>query len=224
MSQGTAKYWDSRASSYDALFDRAPIRTRMIEEIGRRSPSDAFAILDLGAGTGRLSQYLLPRYPHSRFFLVDASPAMLAQAQARLAGHTRVRLCVATFDRLPLPDESVDLVLSSFALHHVDNNEKALAAREVYRVLQPGGLAIIVDEIICCQSLVSDRHALHHRMLELFYPEETSESRQALFSQLEEWPTEPATLECIFESANLCVSVETVNEIVGILTARKACS
>jgi SAM-dependent methyltransferase len=102
-------------------------------------------VLDLGCGTGADSVLLASR--GAEVSSVDISPELLALAdeRARLDGqsHRIVTVC-ASAHGIPVPDESMDLVFGNAILHHLD---LALMAREVYRVLKPGGRAIFKEPI-----------------------------------------------------------------------------
>ena len=88
-------------------------------------------VLDLGAGTGKLTRALVGRV--SRLHAVDPSPNMLAQLS--VAVPTAI-VAAGTAEHIPLPDDSVDAVLVAQAWHWVDP-ERAIP--EVRRVLRPGG-------------------------------------------------------------------------------------
>jgi SAM-dependent methyltransferase len=88
-------------------------------------------ILDLGAGTGQLSESLLAA-GHD-VVAADTSADMLAQLAVRLPG---VPTHVAQAESLPLPDDDVDVVVAAQAAHWF---EPVAAAREFRRVLRPGG-------------------------------------------------------------------------------------
>jgi SAM-dependent methyltransferase len=94
---------------------------------GRRN----LQLLDLAAGTGKLTQALLPR---SAVIAVEPDPAMLAELRARLPG---VDAREGSAEEIPLPDGCVDAVLVGQAWHWFDP-ERALA--EIARVLRPGGV------------------------------------------------------------------------------------
>jgi ubiquinone/menaquinone biosynthesis C-methylase UbiE len=72
-----------------------------------------------------------------------SSEGMIAVAHTRFAAEPRVRLEVATADRLPLADASVDVVATTMSFHHWEHQEMAL--REVVRVLAPGGRLLLAD-------------------------------------------------------------------------------
>jgi len=102
-------------------------------------------ILDYGCGSGENMLVLARRGAHA--IGVDISPALLTLASRRLAlngvGDTAEFLEASAHD-LPLPDNSVDGVLGIAVLHHLD---LAVAAREVHRVLKPGGVAIFQEPV-----------------------------------------------------------------------------
>jgi SAM-dependent methyltransferase len=88
-------------------------------------------VLDLGAGTGKLTARLVER--GLDVVAVDPIPEMLEVLGAALPD---TRALLGTAEQIPLPDDSVDAVLVAQAWHWFD---PALAAAEVARVLRPGG-------------------------------------------------------------------------------------
>ena len=102
--------------------------------------------LDLGCGAGYLAIDLATQAPELCVTGLDLSPAMLDQASVRTrsAGiEARVGLHQADAKRIPAPDNSFDLVFSSFSLHHWGDPVAVLD--EVARVLRPGGSFLIRD-------------------------------------------------------------------------------
>ena len=94
--------------------------------------------LDAACGTGRFAGFLSRR--GHRVIGVDSSPDMLAYARRRVPdGEFRV----GELDRLPLPSDSVDVIVCALALVHVPRLEPVLA--EFARVLRPGGDLVISD-------------------------------------------------------------------------------
>lgn len=94
-------------------------------------PSDARDVVDLGAGTGKLTRQLKAR--QLAVLAVEPSAEMRAELQRALPG---VPALAGAAEAMPLPDRSADAVLVAQAWHWVD---PALAVPEVVRVLRPGG-------------------------------------------------------------------------------------
>jgi ubiquinone/menaquinone biosynthesis C-methylase UbiE len=103
-------------------------------------------VLDVGGGPGHVAVLIARRRPDATIVGADIDPAMVARASARAQREgfgDRVRFEVADVAGLPLEAESVDLVVSSFSLHHWPDPAAALC--EIHRVLRPGGRAILYD-------------------------------------------------------------------------------
>ncbi|GFG63052.1 putative methyltransferase [Mycobacterium kubicae] len=94
-------------------------------------PPAAHDVLDLGAGTGKLTTRLVER--GLDVIAVDPVPEMLEVLRGSLP---QTRALLGTAEEIPLPDNSVDAVLVAQAWHWVD---PARAVPEVARVLRPGG-------------------------------------------------------------------------------------
>lgn len=96
-------------------------------------------VLELGAGTGRLTERLVAA-GHD-VHATEPDQAMLAHLQRRLPG---VRVSTTPAEEIPVPDQSVDVVVAAQCFHWFDV-DRALA--EVARVLRPGGhLAVVYNE------------------------------------------------------------------------------
>ncbi|SDM82153.1 class I SAM-dependent methyltransferase [Nonomuraea jiangxiensis] len=122
--------------TYDAPNSAFDLDEPFIREIVDALPAgDA---LDAACGTGRLSAYLAGRGHRVRG--VDSSPDMLERARRRVP---QAEFLLGELTALPVPDESVDLVVCSLALTHVSELDPVLA--EFARVLRPGGHVVTAD-------------------------------------------------------------------------------
>jgi ArsR family transcriptional regulator len=97
-------------------------------------------VADLGCGTGFLATWLAEH--GARVVAVDHSERMLAGAQRR-PGSGRVIFRQGELDALPLDAGEVDAAFANLVWHHLPDHDAA--AREVFRVLQPGGAFVVAD-------------------------------------------------------------------------------
>ena len=97
-------------------------------------------VVDLGSGGG-LDVFLAAKKvgPTGRAIGIDMTPAMIerARANAETGGYTNVDFYLSTIDKLPLPDATVDCVISNCVLNLAP--DKPAVFREIFRVLKPGG-------------------------------------------------------------------------------------
>src|SRR4051794_19027907 len=127
----------TRAAGVRALHERA------VELAGIRPGQ---AVVDVGCGTGNLSFAVLEAHPDAQVTGLDPDGAALRRA-ARKACRRRVSLTLVQgyADRIPGEDSSFDHVVSSLALHHIDDDGRIAFARDSLRALRPGGRVTVVD-------------------------------------------------------------------------------
>ncbi|NWG22638.1 MAG: class I SAM-dependent methyltransferase [Chloroflexi bacterium] len=109
---------------------------------------EPFRALDLCCGEGLLSEAILARYAHATVTGMDASPTMLARASARLARYG-MRFHTIRFDLTARdwrdPGIHARAIVSSLAIHHLDDHGKRMLYRDLVAMLAPGGALIIAD-------------------------------------------------------------------------------
>lgn len=132
---GMGEAWNE-ADGYERYVGRWSRRLAPAFVAWARLPSGA-RVLDVGCGTGALSEAILARAP-SQLLGVDLSAAYVEEARRRLGG-AGARFEVGNAISLPLPDASFDAALSALVLNFVPDPAGMLA--EMRRVLVPGGLA-----------------------------------------------------------------------------------
>lgn len=101
------------------------------------------SIADLGAGEGLVSQLLARRA--AKVWCIDNSPRMVEVGTelARKNNLENLSYLLGDIEAVPLPEASVDLAILSQALHHAAHPQKAV--EEAFRILKPGGQAIVLD-------------------------------------------------------------------------------
>jgi ubiquinone/menaquinone biosynthesis C-methylase UbiE len=105
----------------------------------------AVRVLDVACGTGRTLHQLSRALPEARLYGVDLSPAYVRTARARLADLPEITLAVDNAEALPFADATFDVVTSTYLFHELPRNARRRVARELCRVVRPGGLVVIED-------------------------------------------------------------------------------
>jgi len=142
--------FDSVAGKYDVMND---LMSLGIHRLWKRYTLELSGVrrgqrvLDLAGGTGDLAaRFARLVGPEGQVVLSDINASMLAEGRRRLldegnAGN--VEYVLANAECLPFPDNHFDCITMAFGLRNVTHKEAALAS--IYRVLKPGGKALILE-------------------------------------------------------------------------------
>src|ERR1039457_2673652 len=150
------RVWSLRAASWDqhgsaglgkvtaAVLDAAAVR-----------PGEV--VVDLGCGTGQLSLPLAER--GGRVLAVDVSQDMVDRLEEAASRRdvTSLECAAVPIEDLELPERSVDLVVSSYALHHLRDADKARLVSAIFTWLRPGGRLVVADMMFGRGASSSDR-------------------------------------------------------------------
>ena len=217
---GRVEAWENVASS--PVFSR--LATRVLElaaiENGDR-------VVDLGAGTGLLT--LTAARTALEVIAVDYSQPMLDRlaehaAAADLDGIACVR---ADLREVPIPDGVADIVVSSYAFHHIDDAGKALALTEARRILRPGGRLVILDMMFGLSLRASDRRIIAAKVAAIARKGPAGLLRIArnvgrVATRRWEHPTSPERWQQLLEARRFVdVHVEMIENEAGIAFARR---
>lgn len=105
-------------------------------------------VIDFGAGTGTFAIQAAIR--GAKVYAVDVSPTMLeyAKTKATKAGVSNIIFCHAGFLTYEHQEETVDAIVTTFALHHLPDFWKGVALARMNRMLKPGGQLYLYDVIM----------------------------------------------------------------------------
>ena len=163
-----ARIWDRRVAGWHTHVTSAggfdKVRDRLL---AIADPGAADACVDLGAGTGFVALALAPLV--GSVLAVDISPVMAESlaAHAAQAGLENVRTEVADLRTYRLPAASADLVVSSYVLHHLRDEDKRALAAEAARWLRPGGRIVVADMMFGRGTTRRDREILRDKVTAL---------------------------------------------------------
>ncbi len=123
---------------YERLVAAEPLHPGILEWL----PPHVTRIIEVGAGTGRLTVELVARC--DQLTAVEPAAPLRERLRARLAPVTNTRIISGFFDALPLPDRSAELVIACSALtpEPAHGGDRGLA--EMERVCAAGGMVVIV--------------------------------------------------------------------------------
>lgn len=122
-------------------------------------PERVSRVLDLGSGDGRLLDLVLTARPGSTGVGLDVNPEMLARARERFNGDDRAAVAEHDLDEALPGDDAFDLIVSSFAIHHVSDYRKRSLYAECAERLAPGGAFLNLEHV------ASPTEALHVEFL-----------------------------------------------------------
>jgi len=144
-----AGVFDSVASRYDLMNDFMSLGIHRLwkhHAVACLQVRPNHHVLDLACGSGDLALLIAPKANSGQVTLSDINDNMLAVAKNRLIDKgvvDNVHFAQANAEVLPFCDNSFDRIIMGFGLRNVTHKEKALAS--IYRVLKPGGRAIILE-------------------------------------------------------------------------------
>ena len=146
------KTFDRWAENYDADIRNAEadgnwmyknytaILGQVVATIEKKWPNKDIKLIDIDAGTGNLTQlFHLKEYQITG---IEPSDKMISQFKAKLPSVERRK---GHFCDIPLPDNSVDAIVSTYAWHHLTPREKEQSITEMARVCRENSSTVIAD-------------------------------------------------------------------------------
>lgn len=149
LSERSAKLYDFQVEALFAGTAGAMRRRAFVPIAGYldgRDPAKT-TLLDIGAGTGQFLSFVKSAQPSLKTIALDLSEPYLARARASLEKYPDAEFLEGAAEAIPLPDASVDVAVSIYLFHELPPKIRTLAAREIARVLKPGGMFVLADTI-----------------------------------------------------------------------------
>lgn len=146
-----ARQYDEGRKCFIPCFD--DYYNRSISMLKNLKP-DVSSIIDLGAGTGLLTQELYKLYPKAKFTLIDISEEMIQVARKRIRGLDNFDYNVADYYHIDLMGG--DFICSALSIHHLENSEKCQIYKDVYEALPEGGVFVNLDQFCAESPLIDD--------------------------------------------------------------------
>lgn len=156
------QHFDVLAEQYDDLFVAHmydyDVTHEMILTMLPFPSTRPVRVLELGVGTGNLTQKILTRFPQSTVVGYELSEQMLAQARSKLAAfEARLQLCQGDISQTVFPGP-FDAVVSAIAVHHVPPPFKPILFHRLYPALQPGGVLVLGDAFQAATPALGDTY------------------------------------------------------------------
>jgi ubiquinone/menaquinone biosynthesis C-methylase UbiE len=144
----------SHADKYDLLIQREDYQGNILHAIEDITPLHNMDVIDLGAGTGRLTRLLAPRVKSIHAFDTSAHMLETASNSLRALGLNNWRMDVADHRQLPVESASADVGISGWSFSYLsvwggENSRAQLQAglAEAKRVLRPNGILILIESL-----------------------------------------------------------------------------
>ncbi|HKI89589.1 MAG TPA: class I SAM-dependent methyltransferase [Draconibacterium sp.] len=155
-----------------------PLASEQLDVIARiiyRFNPEVKTFLDLGCGDGFMGYYVFEMFPDSRGIFMDASNEMITRAKAK-QNSFQAEFLVGDFSHAdwikPLPENvKFDLVISGYAIHHIEIEEKKRLYKQIYNLLNPNGIFLNLEHVLSptedleklFRNLFDDRMVDYHR-------------------------------------------------------------
>ncbi len=143
------EFYNNISKEYTGLLERTiPKYGEMLLSILLYIPDglEPLNILELGCGTGNLTELLCRRYPKSGITAVDISGEILNECKARLNSCDSIKFIQSDFKEMTFEKDTFDLVVSSIAIHHLEDDQKKVLFEKVSSYLKSGGVFIFADQ------------------------------------------------------------------------------
>ncbi|MDD4253768.1 MAG: methyltransferase domain-containing protein [Methanofollis sp.] len=138
------EHFHDRADAYeDLIVGIVPDARAFFGAAVSSVPGGEVSVLELGSGTGYVTEMVLRANPEAAVTCIDMDPAMLAVARRKEA--LRGVSFLEDDFRDIWPEGQFDIVLTSLCLHHLPDSDRAAVVRRIHTTLRPGGVFVNGD-------------------------------------------------------------------------------
>ena len=146
--------YEAYADQYERLIQREDYQGNILSAIESYCPLNGIDVVELGAGTGRLTRLLAPDVRSIKAFDISTHMLEVAEKSLREMGLSNWETDVADHRQIPIESQSADLVIAgwSFCYLAVWGGKKWQSAledglREIERIIRPGGMIILIETL-----------------------------------------------------------------------------
>lgn len=118
-------------------------------------------ILDLGAGTGLLSQFILDGIPSANITLLDRSISMLNKAKEIFHNNENIQYQQGQLED-NIEANRYDAIVSGLAIHHLSHEKKKALFKNIYTALKPKGVFINVEQVSAPTEMIESLYSISH--------------------------------------------------------------
>jgi tRNA (cmo5U34)-methyltransferase len=104
-------------------------------------------ILDIGAGTGLFTSFILEKYPQAEVTLIDLSEKMMEVSKERFKNFDNIHYIIDDYTTHVF-DTKYDIIISSLSIHHLTDSEKRNLYENIFELLNPNGVFINADQVL----------------------------------------------------------------------------
>jgi tRNA (cmo5U34)-methyltransferase len=112
------------------------------------NPANVYpSVLDIGAGTGLMTAFMMEKFPGAVFTLIDISGDMLEIAKRRFSGSENVKYISGDYCKIFF-SQKFDIIISSLSIHHLGDIEKQNLFKKIFDCLNDDGIFVNADQFI----------------------------------------------------------------------------
>jgi tRNA (cmo5U34)-methyltransferase len=159
--QSVEDFYDQLSNQYTELIRKCvPRYEEIFYNLFHYLPNDLNPqqILDLGCGTGNLTEAAIKHFPTAQVHALDISGEILEECKTRFTGIPNISYHQQDFNSLCFKPDTFDLVISSIAIHHICDADKSKLYKRIYKLLKPGGVLVFVDQTSGANQEIYQKH------------------------------------------------------------------